>query len=277
MSEIIDKLELSVVIPAYNEEKRLPSTLESVHGYLTETGRRFEIIVVNDGSSDGTRALVEEFGTHFDHVRLITYEQNKGKGHAVRVGMRAANGAKVLFNDADGASPIEEVIKLEKAIANGASVAIGSRALPDETRKVAALAHRKIIGNSFNTIVKTLVLDGIYDTQCGFKMFTKEAAEEIFAVAKEDGFAFDVELLYIAKVRGYKTTEVAINWHNVEGSKINVVVDSMKMFAELVRISLRSRMGVYKASDSPPPKQILKVISNDTGSCTNDSCEHTHH
>ena len=270
-------LELSVVIPAYNEEKRLPSTLESVHAYLTETGRDFEIIVVNDGSKDKTCAVVEEFATHHDGVRLLTYETNKGKGHAVRIGMLAANGQKVLFNDADGASPIEEVVKLEKAVAEGASVAIGSRAKPDESRKVAALAHRKFIGNSFNTIVKTLVLDGIYDTQCGFKMFTNEAAQNIFSVAQEDGFAFDVELLYIAKVRGYKTTEVAINWSNVEGSKINVVVDSMKMFGELLRISLRSKLGKYKASNAPITRPPLKQIHRENAACSSESCEHTHH
>jgi dolichyl-phosphate beta-glucosyltransferase len=274
MSYTCEMVELSVVIPAYNEEKRLPSTLESVHTYLSERGGTFEIIIVDDGSKDGTTAVVEEFAKHHDDIRLISYSANQGKGHAVRTGILKAHGEKILFNDADGSSPIEELEKLEAALAAGALIAIGSRAKPDPTRKVDALAHRKFIGNSFNTIVKTLVLDGIYDTQCGFKLFTKECAQDIFSVAVENGFAFDVEILFIAKSRGYKTTEIAINWSNVEGSKVNVVLDSMKMLAEVLRISLRSRSGLYKQKKIEFRQKNLALQS---GSSKEGCCEHSHH
>ncbi len=248
-------LALSVVIPAYNEEKRLERTLTSIHSYLVERGGSFEIIVVNDGSKDDTIGVVTTFAKHNAGVRLISYTANQGKGHAVRAGVLAARGEKILFDDADGSSPIEELERLEAALNNGASVVIGSRAKPDPTRKVHALAHRKFIGNSFNTIVNALVLGDIYDTQCGFKLFTSKAARDIFSVAVENGFAFDVEILCIAKMRGYKTAEVAINWSNVAGSKINVWTDSLKMFAQVVRISSRARLGKYKQLNAHPSKQ----------------------
>ena len=239
--------ELSIVIPAYNEEKRLPSTLESVHAYLLSREIDFEIIVVNDGSTDGTVEVVQEFAKHHDGVRLLSYSPNQGKGCAVRKGVLMSEGDKVLFNDADGSSPVEELEKLEASLNKGFEVAIGSRAKPDSSRKVNALAYRKFMGNFFNFIVQTLLLKGIQDSQCGFKMFTRTAAESIFNVAKENGFAFDVELLHIARMRGYKIDEVPINWTNVDGSKVNLVLDSSRMFLDVIKIRLRSTFGFYKA------------------------------
>ncbi|HEY9680703.1 MAG TPA: dolichyl-phosphate beta-glucosyltransferase [Oculatellaceae cyanobacterium] len=239
--------EISVVIPAYNEQKRLPSTLQSVHGYLTSKNYDFEIIIVNDGSSDGTVDTVQEFAKHHEGVRLISYTQNQGKGYAVRQGMLAANGDKVLFNDADGSSPIYELEKLSASLQKGFGVAIGSRAKQDASRTVNALAYRKFMGNFFNFIVQSLLLKGIQDSQCGFKMFTHEATQSIFSVAKENGFAFDVEILHVARMRGYKIDEVPINWTNVDGSKVNLVLDSSKMFMDVVKIKLRSLFGAYRA------------------------------
>ncbi len=250
--------ELSVVIPAYNEEHRLPTTLESVHDFLKQTGHSFEVLVVDDGSLDGTTQVVESFAESHPAVRLVSYQPNRGKGHAVRVGMLAADGDLVLMNDADGASPIEEVQRLMNAIAGGADVAIGSRAKPDETREVKALVHRKFIGNTFNRIVQALLLPGIQDTQCGFKIFKREAARDIFSVQRTNGYGFDVEILYIAKLHGYRIAEVPINWANVDGSKVNVLLDSPKMFVEVVRIAFSALFGQYKRL----PTNVRNGVSN---------------
>lgn len=242
--------EISVVIPAYNEALRLPSTLDSVHRYLFDNYGAFEIIIVDDGSQDGTMAVVEEFAKHHDGVRLLAHTPNQGKGYAVRHGMLAATGDVVLFNDADGSSPIEEVARLHEAIKNGADIAIGSRNKPDPQTKVEALPHRKLIGNTFNLIVQTILLPRIFDTQCGFKLFKRAVAQDVFALAQLDGFAFDVEVLFIGRCHGYKIEELAINWKNVEGSKVNVIVDSMKMFLEVLSIRLRSWFGLYKRRET---------------------------
>lgn len=237
---------LSVIIPAFNEERRLPATLESVHAFLMSWGKTFEIVVVDDGSTDGTSDVVQEFAKHHDGVRLLSYAPNQGKGHAVRTGMLAGAGDLLLLNDADGSSPIEELERLEAAIRDGSDLSIGSRAKPDPERTVKALVHRKYIGNTFNLIVQSLLLPGIYDTQCGFKMFRREVAQDLFSVSRQNGYAFDVEILYIAKRRGYKISEVAIDWSNVEGSKVNVLVDSPKMLIDVLRITLGAWFGLYR-------------------------------
>lgn len=238
--------QLSVVIPAYNEQSRLPATLASVHDYLTGRGMDFEVLVVDDGSHDSTPELVQAFASTHPSVRLLSYQPNQGKGHAIRTGILSAKGDLILIDDADGSSPIAEVERLERAITGGADIAIGSRAKPDETRQVKALAYRKFIGNTFNFIVQRMLLPGIYDTQCGFKLFKAEAAHNVFSVSEINGYGFDVEVLHIAKIRGYQIAEVGINWHNVEGSKVNVLVDSPKMFLEVLKISLKSLFGRYK-------------------------------
>lgn len=239
--------DLSVVIPAYNEEARLPRTLDSVYKYLSNRGGNFEIIVVDDGSVDHTADAVETYAATRDNVRLISYAPNQGKGHAVRTGMLAAVGDLVLFDDADGASPIEEIEKLERSITGGADVAIGSRAKPDDTRHVEALAYRKYIGNTFNVLVQSLVLPGFHDTQCGFKMFKHKIAKDLFSVTTMNGYAFDVEILYVAKMRGYKIDEIPINWTNIDGSKVNVLTDSPKMLVELLKVATGARFGKYKS------------------------------
>jgi len=238
--------ELSVIIPAYNEEARLPRTLESVYNFLTKRGTSFEIIVVDDGSADHTVDEVESFAQGRENVRVISYAPNQGKGHAVRTGMLAAKGQLCIFDDADGASPIEEIVKLEARIADGADVAIGSRAKPDETRHVEALLYRKYIGNTFNLLVQSLVLPGIHDTQCGFKMFKHKVAQDVFSVTTMNGYAFDVEVLYVSKLRHYRVDEVPINWTNVDGSKVNVLTDSPKMLVELVKVAAGAWFGKYK-------------------------------
>lgn len=238
--------DLSVIIPAYNEEQRLSATLQSVHDFCSAHAGTFEILVVDDGSHDGTLELIDNFSKVHPEVRPLSYHPNQGKGHAIRKGILAARGDLLLIDDADGSSPIEELERLKDGIAYGADIAIGSRAKPDESRKVEALAHRKLIGNTFNLIVQRLLLPGIYDTQCGFKLFKSAVAKDIFSVATIDGFGFDVEVLYIARLRGYRTVEVPINWHNVGGSKVNVLVDSPKMLLDVLAISLSSLFGRYR-------------------------------
>lgn len=239
-------IDLSVVIPAYNEEPRLLPTLESTYELLTAHFPAFEIIVVNDGSKDGTRQLVTEFAKHHPGVRLISYETNKGKGHAVRVGVQAAQGDLILMNDADGSSPISEVLHLREVLSEGADIVIGSRNKSDPSTVVKALPYRTYMGNTFNLIVQWMLLPGLYDTQCGFKLFKRPVAKDIFSASRIDGYAFDVEILYIARRRNYRIEEVAINWTNVAGSKINVVLDSAKMFTQVLKIKLNSKLGLYK-------------------------------
>ncbi len=235
-----------MIIPAYNEERRLPATLVSVYDYLKSKWADFEIIIVDDGSMDNTVSVAESFANSHPEVRLISYSPNRGKGHAVRVGMLAADGELILFDDADGSSPISELPKLIDAITSGSDLAIASRAKPDEDRTVKALAYRKYIGNTFNMIVQCLLLPGLFDTQCGFKLFKRAVAHDLFSVAHLNGFAFDVEVLFIARLRGYRVSENAINWSNVEGSKVNVLIDSPKMLFEVLWIAAGAWFGRYK-------------------------------
>lgn len=237
--------QLSVIIPAYNEEKRLPSTLESVHKYLTDSERSFEIVIVDDGSTDKTKEVVNSFAAEHCGLRLITHSPNMGKGYSVREGMMRAEGELLLLDDADGASPIEELLRLEDAIKSGADVAIGSRAKASSETVVNALSHRKHIGNTFNMIVQALLLPGIQDTQCGFKLFKRSVAQDLFSIAKLDRYAFDVEVLYLARVKGYEIAEVPINWTNIEGSKINLVTDPVNMLIEIAKIIIGKKMGRY--------------------------------
>jgi dolichyl-phosphate beta-glucosyltransferase len=238
--------QISVIIPAYNEESRLPATLDSVYQYLSQRYPEFEILVVDDGSLDRTVDIVESYAKTHPRVRVLSYQPNQGKGHAIRTGILSASGELLLINDADGSSPIEEVERLEAAIRSGANIAIGSRAKPDQNRRVEALAYRKFVGNTFNAIVQKLLLPGIYDTQCGFKLFEAKVGRDLFSVATINGFGFDVEILYIARLRGYKISEIAINWHNVEGSKVNVLIDSPKMLLDVLTITFSGLFGKYK-------------------------------
>ncbi len=260
---------LSIIIPAYNEENRLPATLDSVYNFFVAINLDFEIIVVNDGSTDNTNNVINQYACSRPQIKTIINQTNRGKGFAIRTGVLAANSELILIDDADGSSPIEEFDRLHNAIKNGADIAIGSRAKPDLSRTVNALAYRTYIGNTFNRIVQSLLLPGLYDTQCGFKLFKKEIAHNIFSLATIDGYAFDVEILYIAKLKKYRIDEIAINWHNVKGSKVNVLVDSIKMLAEVLRISCNAKHGKYgnlenkstEIREDLKPLQCLKLLS----------------
>lgn len=241
------ELSLSIVIPAYNEADRLPSYLARILTYLDEERIDAEIIVVDDGSRDGTAAVVTEFSRVHDRVRLISLPRNRGKGHAVRTGMLVAAGNLALFADADGATPIEELKRLEKAIAGGADVAIASRAHHDECCTLRVHLHRKVIGTIFNFLVTTLAVPGIRDTQCGFKLFKRDAARAVFARQLIDDFGFDVEVLFLCKKLGYLTAEIPVSWSDVKGSKVSLWRDSLRMFADIFIVRLNEARGAYRA------------------------------
>ncbi len=237
-----------MIIPAYNEESRLPGYLEEVLAYLGRQAPSSEVIVVDDGSSDNTAALVERFSAAEPRVRLIRLPRNRGKGFAVKTGMLAARGALRLFTDADGATPIGELERLRKAVEVGADVAVASRAMRDDSRNVATRLHRKVMGTVFNWIVRTFAVRGINDTQCGFKLFTADAAATAFPLQSISGFGFDVEVLYICVKKGFRIKEVPVNWSDVKGSKVRLVRDSVRMFRDILTVRRNDRRGLYGGS-----------------------------
>jgi len=235
------QVDVSIVIPAYNEERRLPPTLIDMIDYFDRQPFSYEIIVVDDGSRDGTGEVVRKFERVREQVKLIHLPKNQGKGHAVRLGVLNSHGKIVLFADADGATPIEEFSKLFSVVSSGVDIAIGSRALASLNTKVSTSVHRRLLGRIFNRWVNTVLLPDITDTQCGFKMFTRDAALFLFRRQNSDRFSFDVEVLYIATKAALQIKEVAINWNNIPGSKVNLVVDSLRMLRDVLRFRVLHR------------------------------------
>ncbi|MFN4894220.1 MAG: dolichyl-phosphate beta-glucosyltransferase [Pseudomonadota bacterium] len=236
-----NQVEISIVVPAFNEERRLPPTLIDMIDYFDRQPFTYEIIVVDDGSRDGTAEVVRKFERVRHQVKLIQLPKNQGKGHAVRLGVLNTHGKYVLFADADGATPIDQFARLYSAVQNGAQIAIGSRALASLDTKVSTSVHRRLLGRIFNRWVNTVLLPSITDTQCGFKMFTRCAALFLFRRQHSDRFSFDVEILYIATKASLRIQEVAINWNNIPGSKVNLVVDSLRMLRDVLRFRVLHR------------------------------------
>ena len=224
----------SVVIPAFNEAARLPRYLDEVVSYLWSRGEPWELIVVDDGSSDATPDVVRAMAARFAQVRLVRQRTNMGKGAAVRAGMLAARGRARLFADADGATPIAELKRLEAALAAGADVAIGSRAIAAAGIRVRARRHRVAAGRVFNAFAERLGLSGIHDSQCGFKAFTAAAADDLFPRVTTAGFGFDVEVLLRARARGWRVVEVPVNWEDQPASKVGVLTDGPRMLWQLL-------------------------------------------
>jgi dolichyl-phosphate beta-glucosyltransferase len=228
-------VKVSLIIPAFDEELRLPETLQKIHRYVaTHPGSSWEIIVVDDGSSDGTRTAALANAEGLD-LRVLRLPKNRGKGAAIRAGVLQSTGDRVLVSDADLSTPIEE---WEKLAAAGASVAIGSRAIDETMVRAKQPWYRRSMGRTFNRLVRWLAIPGIRDTQCGFKLFEGELARQIFREARIDRFAYDVEILAIARRRGIAIAEVPVLWFNSPESKVAIGRDSLRMLWDLLRIRL---------------------------------------
>jgi len=234
----------SLVIPAKNEAARLPATLEQVTAYFAGRGEDWELLVVDNGSRDDTPGLVENFSLTHPQVRLLR-EPTPGKGAALRRGMLAAAGELVLFSDADLSCPIEEEARLREALEKGYDVAIASRRMP--CSQVEKSLRRKMMSALFNWAVQLLALPGIKDSQCGFKLFRREAAQRLFGASKVEGFAFDVEILFLARRLGYKIREVPVRWRESEGTRVEALPDALRMLRDIVKFRLAWRRGEYKS------------------------------
>ena len=231
-----EKIYLSVVIPAFNEEKRIRETLSKIELYLIEQDYSYEIIVVDDGSVDNTAELVKNSTTYNHSLRLLKNEDNKGKGFSVKRGVLEARGVYILFSDADLSTPIEEIEKLMPWFDKGYDIVIGSRGLPQSNIIIHQPFYRETMGRIFSIIVQILNIRGINDTQCGFKCFRRDVAYQIFPKQTIRGFTFDVEVLYIASNLGNRIKEVPIDWYNSPQTSVNAISDYLKMFIDLLRI-----------------------------------------
>ena len=227
---------ISIVIPAYNEAERIGATIETIHDYFSKKIRSFDIIVINDGSKDNTANIVLDLAKMIRNVTLLGSSINQGKGSSVRKGMIHATHDLILLTDADLSTPIDEFEKLVPWMQRGYDIAIGSRGMKESEIILRQPWYRRMMGKGFNLLVRTLIVNDFRDTQCGFKLFRHEVAARIFRTSKIDGFAFDVEVLFIAKKMGYKTKEVPVRWIDSPRSRVNPLRDPVKMLLDLLRI-----------------------------------------
>jgi dolichyl-phosphate beta-glucosyltransferase len=233
---------LSVVIPAFNEQDRIGPYLAEVQAYLdTAHPAAYEVIVVDDGSRDETARLVTGIRASWPELRLLRHPENRGKGQAVRTGVRATSGRRVLFADADGATPIADEIRLSVALGRGAVVAAGSRVVSGPGVVRDRNWRRAIAGSLFSRAARMAVGVTVSDTQCGFKMFDGPIGRDLFAAGCETGYLFDVEVLALANRNGYAVADVAVNWSERPGSKVRLIRDSLKMLRDLWRLRGRLR------------------------------------
>lgn len=237
MSDLSYQPYFSIIIPAYNEAERLPHTLQVLWDFLRAQPYTAEIVVVDDGSADETADIARRFGEG-RAVRVLT-PGHQGKGGAVRSGMLAAAGRCLLMTDADLCTPIEDVAPLMAALEAGADLAIGSRALAGSVLEVRQPFHRQSMGRMGNLAIQLLLLPGIHDTQCGFKLFRRDAARDIFSRTTLQRWSFDIEVLYIARQRGYRMAEVPIRWSHRPGSKLHLVRDYLATLRDLFVIRRR--------------------------------------
>lgn len=236
----------SIIIPAYNEGARLGLTLEKVLAYIADQHWDAEVIAVNDGSRDNTADVIRGFADRNPRLQLLENPGNRGKGYSVRNGMMHARGEILLFSDADLSSPIEEAPKLFAALSNGADVAIGSRWLRSDLQTQRQPLYRQLFGRTFNLMLRIVLGLNFKDTQCGFKAFTRRAANMIFPLQNIERWGFDPELLYLAKKFKLKVVEVPVAWAHAEGTRISPLRDGTKMFLEMLKIRWNAISGKYR-------------------------------
>lgn len=240
-----EEILLSVVIPAYNEENRLPKTLDAIHRYLQEQSYTWEIIVVNDGSKDNTAEIVQKLKSSVQNLKLIDNKENHGKGYVVRQGVLEAKGKYRLFTDADNSTPIDQIEKMLPEFQSGFDIVIGSRDIKGAVLKPPQSLLRRFLGEVFKLLRKIIVgLWDIQDTQCGFKVFSARAVENVFPRLKINRWAFDVEILAVARKLGYKIKEMPVIWINDPHSKVDIS-GIIKMLFEIARVRLNLLKGIY--------------------------------
>lgn len=237
---------LSIIIPAFNEEKRLPITLQDIANFLKTFSPSVEVLVVDDGSTDRTVKVAEEMRKDIPALRVLHFEQNHGKGYVVKHGMLQAGGDLVLFMDADNSTPLSEISKL-LPFSKKFEVVIGSRHLKTSNVVIKQPWYRILLSRFGNILIQSLIVRNIVDTQCGFKLFQREACRHIFSRQQTNGFGFDMEILAIAqKVFGYQIKEVPVSWYDAPNSRIRPVRDAWRTFKELIRIRMNLSKGIYR-------------------------------
>ena len=248
---------ISIIIPAFNEEDRIPKTLSKIADYVKKDPDNFEVIVVDDASTDKTSEVSKEFSARIKNLKVLTLEESPfaGKGYAVNKGVLASRGDLILFTDADGSTPIEELDKLLSKISEGYDIAIGSRALQRETVKKRQNFIREYMGRIFNIFVRVLTVKDIVDTQCGFKLFKRETSLDIFKNQKIFDFGFDVELLFAATKKGLKISEVPVLWFNDPKSSVDPIKDSIRMFIDLFKTRL-----YYSEKNGPILDKLFFIV-----------------
>ena len=244
----------SLVMPAYNESARIGTSIEKILAFSASNGWDLEILIVNDGSTDDTAEIVRQYASGNPCLQLIENPGNRGKGYSVRNGVLHAHGQVILFSDADLSSPIEEAASLFAAIAAGADVAIGSRWLRTELQTQRQPLYRQLYGRIFNLLLRLILGLHYKDTQCGFKAFTRRAAQAIFPLQRIERWGFDPELLYLARKFAFQVNEVPVRWAHREGTRLNPVRDGVRMFWEMLRVRWYAVSGRYEAgAPSPAP------------------------
>lgn len=234
--------QLSLVIPAFNEARRLPPSLDDAMRFLEARAEPFEVILVDDGSTDGTLELIHDWSARHPAIRVVHYQPNRGKGRALAEGVAASRGARVLISDADFSTPITDLDRLEAAFGpepGRVQVAIGSRARPGAHIEVAQPLYRVLGGRAVNLVIQALLLPGLWDTQCGFKLFEGEAARRAFAQLSCEGFAWDVDVLWSIRRGGGRVVEVPVTWRHKEDSRVAPFRHALEIIGDVIRLRLR--------------------------------------
>ena len=244
MSEVF----LSIIIPAYNEERRISNTVDEFIKYLTRQDYTYEIIIVDDGSTDNTQDLLINYSTRYSFIKIIRNAKNIGKGYSVKRGMEEAKGEYILFSDADIAVSPEHIYLIIKELKKGVDIVIGSRAAEGAEIEAPQPKLRESFGRLFNSIVKRFIIHGFLDTQCGFKGFKADAAKTICKEQTLCGYCFDIEILLIAQKNGYTIKEAPVIWNDKEGSKLSIA-DAPNILMELVKLKINKDNRVYSRAD----------------------------